>query len=236
MTQEEWLTSADPYAMLNFLGERVGGRKLRLFACACVRQVWANLLDEKSQRAVEVAERFADGQASAEELAGAAQQAEELTRGVGLRVIVSDPGWAASRGAAFAAAGSSSSGFVAAARVSAISAAPWAFDPDTGTRLHSGDPAARAAAWALQADLLRCVFGNPFQPVAVDRAWLEAHDGAVHSLAATIYEARRFDDLPILADALEDAGCTHEAIVSHCRAPVEHVRGCWVVDALLGWK
>jgi hypothetical protein len=79
--------------------------------------------------------------------------------------------------------------------------------------------------------IVRDIFGNPFRPVAVDRAWLTP---TVTSLAQAIYDDRAFDRLPILADALEDAGCTDHDILAHCRGGGEHVRGCRVVDLLLG--
>lgn len=83
-------------------------------------------------------------------------------------------------------------------------------------------------------DLTREMFGNPFQPVALDSSWLAWNDGAIRKMAQAIYDGRRFADLPILADALEDAGCADAAILAHCRTPGEHVRGCWVIDLLLG--
>jgi hypothetical protein len=94
--------------------------------------------------------------------------------------------------------------------------------------------AERKAEEGRQAALLRCIFGNPFRLAALDPAWLAWNDGCAPKLAAAIYDGRRFADLPILADALEDAGCCDAAILAHCRAPGEHVRGCWVVDLLTG--
>ena len=83
--------------------------------------------------------------------------------------------------------------------------------------------------------LLRDVFGNPFRPPPViDPSWFASNDSAIRKMAQSIYDARAFDRLPLLADALEDAGCTDADILSHCRTPGEHVRGCWVVDLLLG--
>jgi hypothetical protein len=79
--------------------------------------------------------------------------------------------------------------------------------------------------------LLRDVFGNPFRPVSLDRARLTSD---VVALARGIYDERAFDRMPILADALQDAGCTNEDVLAHCREPGEHVRGCWVVDLVLG--
>jgi hypothetical protein len=88
---------------------------------------------------------------------------------------------------------------------------------------------------AAQAALLRDILGPlPFRPVTVSPSWLSGNGGTVAKLAAAIYEERRFADLPILADALEDAGCTDAAVLAHCRGPGEHVRGCWAVDLLTG--
>jgi hypothetical protein len=73
--------------------------------------------------------------------------------------------------------------------------------------------------------------GNPFRPVCVNPTWLMA---IVVRLAEHIYQGRAFDQMPILADALEDAECDNNDILNHCRLPGEHVRGCWVVDLVLG--
>jgi len=82
-----------------------------------------------------------------------------------------------------------------------------------------------------QCHLLRDIFGNPFRPVTPDSTWLTSN---VTALAQAIYDERAFDRMPILADALEDAGCTNQEILAHCRGVGAHVRGCWVVDLLLG--
>jgi hypothetical protein len=94
----------------------------------------------------------------------------------------------------------------------------------------------RSGEWedVVQARLLRDVLGNPFRPVTIDPAWLRWHDGLLVSMARQMYDSRDFTDMPILADALEEAGCTAQEILSHCRSGGEHVRGCWVVDLLLG--
>jgi len=78
--------------------------------------------------------------------------------------------------------------------------------------------------------LLRDIFGNPFRPVSFDRVWRT--DTAV-TLAQAMYESRDFSAMPILADALQDAGCDNADILNHCRGPGPHVRGCWVVDLVL---
>jgi hypothetical protein len=87
-----------------------------------------------------------------------------------------------------------------------------------------------------QLHLFRDVFGNPFRPVTIQPAWLGWNEGTVVKMAQAIYDERAFDRMPILADALEEAGCTNQDILSHCRSGGEHVRGCWVVDLLLGKK
>jgi hypothetical protein len=81
------------------------------------------------------------------------------------------------------------------------------------------------------AALVREVFGNPFRPVQFCPSCLTSD---VLALAGTLYEERAFDRLPILADALEDAGCSDAIVLDHCRNPGLHVRGCWVVDKILG--
>jgi hypothetical protein len=96
--------------------------------------------------------------------------------------------------------------------------------------------ASREDISALQCRLFRDVIGNPFRPVALDPSWLHWKDRGVQRLARAIYEERRFHELPALGDALAQAECTNTAVLAHCREPGEHVRGCWVVDLLLGKK
>jgi hypothetical protein len=95
-------------------------------------------------------------------------------------------------------------------------------------------PLTHEAGHFWRANLLRDIFGNPFRPATLDPAWLRWNDDAIPKLAQAIYDERSFDRLPVLADALEDAGCTDAEILKHCRQPGPHVRGCWVVDLLLG--
>jgi hypothetical protein len=199
MEEAEWLRSTTPTHLLAGVRDRLSERKLRLFACAACRRLWPFLRDERSRRAVEVAERYADGLASAAELAAAAALA-----GLALR------DFPAGR-------------FGANAAQLAVRTAESAW------------PAAeRAAASAADADLLRDVCGNPFRPATLDPDWLVYHDGIVLRLARAIYDERLFQDLPILGDALEEAGCEDAALLAHCREPGLHARGCAVVDAILG--
>jgi hypothetical protein len=89
----------------------------------------------------------------------------------------------------------------------------------------------RAEHSGTQIALLRDIFGNPFRPAPVDPGWLT---GAVVSLARTMYDSRDFAAMPILADALQESGCDNADVLAHCRGDGPHVRGCWVVDLLLG--
>lgn len=85
--------------------------------------------------------------------------------------------------------------------------------------------------WKVQGDLFRDIFGNPFRPVTLDPEWLTS---TVTALARHMYDSLDFTAMPILADALEEVGCENADILSHCRGPGPHVRGCWVVDLVLG--
>ncbi len=83
--------------------------------------------------------------------------------------------------------------------------------------------------------IIRDIFGNPFQPQPeLETTWLSCNDGKIPKLAQSIYDERRFDEMPILADALEEAGCSNAEVLAHCRETEMHVRGCWVLDWLLG--
>jgi hypothetical protein len=208
MTENDWLHGGCLRDMLDYVEERATPRQLRLFACACCRRIWHLLSKDRGQRAVEVAERFADGQASARELAAA-------NRAVTPRPLPhrsGDP-------AAYAAS-------IADARYAANSTAYDACQAP-------GDPAERDAERAAQLTLARCIFGNPFRPApAVERSWLAWDGGRVARIASQIADTGRFEDMPILADALEDAGCTDAGLLAHCRT-AGHARGCWVLDLLL---
>ena len=84
----------------------------------------------------------------------------------------------------------------------------------------------------VSAKLVRDIFGNPFSPVVFDPEW---RTSTAVALAKQMYDARDFSAMPILADALQDAGCDNDDILNHCRdANGVHVRGCWIVDLVLG--
>jgi hypothetical protein len=96
---------------------------------------------------------------------------------------------------------------------------------------HSINLASRSGFPTALSNLLRCIAGNPFRPVVCEPPW---RTSAVVGLAEGIYADRAFDRLPILADALEEAGCDSADILAHCRGGGPHARGCWVVDLVLG--
>lgn len=238
MTEQKWLSCADPAPMLYSLrdNDKLSDRKLRLFACACCRWGWHLLIDPRSRRAVEVAERYADGLASTEELESAHEAARNAKwDSFGIEGIY-PPGFAAEMTTETECEAS-------AAAVAAVGSC-FPFPRRIGILRRLLSKAVREAqkaaqlklqtAWSHQAHLLRDVFGPLlFRPVAVEAAWLSWHDKLIASMAQQMYDARDFADMPVLADALEEAGCDNADILNHCRQPGEHVRGCWVVDLLL---
>jgi hypothetical protein len=221
MTEAEWLACASPGTMLQYLCDRRGAarrkngrRKLRLLACACCRRVWHKLTEERDRHIVLVAEDLADGLASAEEVDSARRRCLDRTEYI-----------------------------FPAIRVAIATTAPQPraavqevlFGVCAAVASHGvGYPERWKAEGKALAGVMREVFGNPFRVPAVKRAWLSWNDGAVRRLAQHVYDERAFDHLPVLADALEDAGCADGDILGHCRSGGEHVRGCWAVDLILG--
>ena len=203
-----WLSEASPRALLRYLQEHnlLSPRKDRLIACACCRLAWPLLTDERSRRAVEAAERFADGtRLSLEHFYQAARDVAEERCLWGVRM----DGY-----------GEASAAHDAIATV---------VEGDSPAYLVCRDPYVPGAA-----DIIRDIAGNPFRAVPFDPAWLTRNGGVVRTMAAAVYENRTFGDMPILADALEDAGCDSGDVLDHCRGGGEHQRGCWVLDLLLG--
>jgi hypothetical protein len=215
MTEADWLSCADPEPLLHFLCEgQVSERKLRLLACACCRRIWHRLTDPRSRQAVEVAERFADSQATPRELA----QARARAAGV-----VGELSWAAYWTANVKPSGPIQNVFAAALsppRHDVRNRIDWETELTTGARRQVG--------------LVHEVMGNPFRLRILEPGCLTWDSGLVRHLAEGIYQEQTFDHMGVLGDALEDAGCRDEAILDHCRQPGEHVRGCWVLDLILG--
>jgi len=210
MTEADWLGSTDLTAMVDFLREKASNRKLRLFVCACCRRIWRFFKDKRSRKAVEISERYADGKATDEELANAEGDAWDAAGGEGSGSKNEAAAWAASDIEAAVSCGPETAAFA------------------------NGRVKDAVREILAQCEVLRDIFGNPLCPTSIAPTWLSWKEATIPKLAQAIYDDRAFDRMPILADALEEAGCTNADILAHCRQPGEHVRGCWVVDLLLG--
>src|SRR5262245_42730426 len=183
-------------------------REWRLFTCACVRRLPRATVGSSGE-AIELAERFADGQATAHELASAR---------FGGRFQPGHAAWAVCWSPA-------ESDALMAQRAHAWVAGQLGridvFSPLLFRGEHDDE------------GLLAEIKGPPGKRPPLDPAWL-AHDGGeVVRLARSIYDGRSWELMPILGDALEEAGCGVRAILDHCRDQKDHVRGCWVLDAIL---
>jgi hypothetical protein len=228
ITEEEWFSPVN-YLWLISAAEKLpiartkaGRRKFRLLSCACGRLVWHHFQDEMHRELLELAERVAEDAATMEELQAAYREMRKVKEAQrGLRGIVGElvrgaTEKQASRGVRRA--------MSMASYLMAVDALPESRTPE---QLN-----AQAEIEELTlCDLLRDAFGNPFRPAAFDARW---RTPAVLSLAQAIYGGRSFADLPILADALIDAGCDSEDLLAHCRADGPHARGCWALDLVLG--
>jgi hypothetical protein len=217
-----WNTSTDPDRMLTAAADHLSDRKLLLFGCACARRVWARL-PELVRPAIPLIEAAAEvkgqrrrHQAIREAISGsvgtvAGWMIPILQSQLNLPDVVAN-----------------------AARL--LRYREWATDiaPDELDATEYLNPLLNFSPQRdhpQQAALLRCVAGYPLDPPAFDPAW-QTSDAV--SLAAGIYAEEAFDRLPILADALMDAGCSDDRLLSHLRSAGPHVRGCWVVDLVLG--
>ncbi len=233
MTEAEWLAGTDPQKLLEYLQDRASERKLRLFAVACCRQ-FDGLPDEETELAVNLAESFSDGLVSKEAVVTAQDSLYQLYRTVGpdQRYLVSYH--ACETRSPINAVG------VAEGVIRGQAAARY-FADTVKEEWHVIFSSVQKEQGLALTTILREIFGNLFRPASLHSAWLAWHDATLPKLAQAIYDER---DLPsghldttrmaILADALEDAGCTDETILSHCCGAGPHVRGCWVVDLLLG--
>jgi hypothetical protein len=205
-TEQHWLDSVDPEAMARLL-EAGDVRRWQSFACACCWRILP-MLDDRSRQAVAVAERDAAGLASAEEV----EEARHLAHTSLLAV------WRPGDDACF--------------EYAALAAQYALVHPQRAyvyAALATGG--GRAAERRVQADLLRDIFGNPFRTLRFDVSW---RTPTVLAIAEDIYHNDAFSEMPVLGDALEDAGCDDHDVLDHARHDRPHVRGCWLVEALLG--
>jgi hypothetical protein len=224
MTESDWATCREPQLMLDFLraSGRASARKLRLFFCACYRCVWPLLTGPGLQRGIEVAERYADGVGGEDEFQ-AALTALYFRGGRDAKAV-----YAALAGysAAWSLEAAADLAYAEAAR-EALARGRRSIPPDTKSGIRHS-----------QAALLRDIVGNSFRPFpAIDPALLTS---LVLTLAQAAYDERQVPEgtldparLAVLADALEEAGAGGP-VLDHLRGPGPHVRGCHVLDALLG--
>jgi hypothetical protein len=210
MTEAEWIECTDGNRMLRFLLQHPTGRKWRLFQCAWCRYVLADTLTyEPLLAAVETAERYTDRLVADDERQMVWEKMEKMAE----EAMAEQDFERAS--------------------VAADARDCVAVGSQQIVGLERKSPFQRPQ---YQCHLLRDIFGNPFRPVTVEQDWLASKDGLVPRLAKAIYDERAFEQMPELANALEEAGCNNEDLLGHCRQPGQHVRGCWVVDLLLGYK
>jgi hypothetical protein len=208
MTEVEWSACTDSIPMLEFLRGKASDRKLRLFACACCRDIWDLIPSEPSRTAVEASEEYADGQIQRKKLLQLRERARQKDSNLAE--------WAV----------------MAATRPQIATA--WLARLAVDARRRPGICRAYAPSHQLspeQCGHLRDLFGPLlFRSVILDPGWLNP---AVARVAQAIYAERRFQDMPVLADAFLDAGCDNEEVLAHCRSPDPHVKGCWLLDLLL---
>jgi hypothetical protein len=205
MTEAEWSRSRAPKQMILHVREAGSIRKLRLLACAFCRAIWDQLTDQRCRTAVEVAERYADGLATDAERTAVQERVETARVDDPLRVAV---------------------------RWTLTDPDPWMVGVAAEVCSYNSRSARPSSQLrGIHANLVRDIFGDPFRPVQLDPRW---RTSTVLTLAEGIYADRAFDRLPILADALMDAGCDNDQLLDHCRGAGPHVRGCWAIDLLLG--
>jgi hypothetical protein len=226
MTEAEWLAAEFWPPMLDHIRGRASTRRFLLLGVALCRRVWDRFPFADCGRLVEAVERLADHpDVNRDDLPAVRSEVDSLFEPLRDEYDRVDEDDTHSRGAYLA----------------AMACGHLWYDTDGTIESVAGAAATAAAgdtegpAWEAerraQAKLLHELFGNPFRPVAFDPRW---RSETVTALASAIYEERAFDRLPILADALEEAGCDHAEVLTHLRGPGPHVRGCWVLDGVLG--
>jgi len=226
MTEAEWLACEDPATMLdcfdpgpvrNLLTSSGHERRLLLFCVACCRAAQHNEPDF-SGSILTATERYVDGAGEAEEIIRSGHRYD------------SDlcPALRISQHFEFRRDRQPAS--VLSCAISVARLAGWSFGRGSRDQTRGGDEIERGMRE--QTDLLRDAFGNPFRPITFDPRW---RTSTAIAIAQVMYESRDYSAMPILADALQDAGCDNDDILNHCRdANGVHVRGCWVVDLVLG--
>jgi hypothetical protein len=244
MTEADWLNATTAAEVFAFACSHATERQYRLFLCGLARSVWHLVYYEGSRESVEVAERYVDGAATRGELRGAAWVAEIPTFGhdfdgtwrrfepdaIPARIlrlvelgVLSEVGPNALDEVVDE---------IALTHVS-VAACVAEYSSCDFTQNNAGNVArmVRRSPRLFPAQIIRCVLGNPHRHATLTAEW---RTEAVVALSRGMYESRDFAAMPVLADALDDAGCDHPDILDHCRSDGPHIRGCWVVDSVLG--
>jgi hypothetical protein len=226
MTEAEWLACADPQVMLAGLDSNGRERALRLLCSGCFQRAFHLLETEALRQAAEAFDLFTEGQIDEESFRSQAYATHPLKnyREEMFAGRIREDVWYAAYGVNKAMWPTIGGGFRKVLEFFALAAGS------------EGDKE-RAA----QTVHIRELFGNPFRPVTIEPSWLRWNGGTVAHLAQAAYNERTLPSgeldrgrLTVLADALEDAGCTVAALLDHLRGPGTHVRGCWAIDHLLG--
>jgi hypothetical protein len=254
-TRAEWeATTASPELIRPFLfhferqeAGKLTQRKLRLIACTAARCLWKQLPEQALQKAVEVGERFADGAATEKEREKASWAAFEVYNGLelaygideGIEMYSLPPRERAEAWRALSTVGLAFSCVKPELDFTTIAdtchTVPGLLLPVAkyrkGYSVEHGYQFGYDQVKDPLPPLVRDILGHPFAPVRFDKRW---RSETVKLLTDGIAAEGKFDRLPILADALEEAGCDDADILSHCRGPGPHVRGCWVADLIRG--
>ena len=228
-SEEEWQSWEYLYPLSSALDQnRVGDRKLRLLTAACVRRLQGRYYLGEQEWVVESLERQADASPSPAEVGSVAAALREVR--LRCTEVMGGQYWQASIDYPVEPVTDLWQNAWSTAEATIIAAGRQA-------RIAAGLPDERpeekhtATEERTQCELLRDIFGNPFRPVAFSPEW---RTSTATAIAQQMYDSRDFGAMPILADALQDAGCDNADILNHCRGPGPHVRGCWVVDLVLG--
>jgi hypothetical protein len=214
MDEAKWSACTNPFPMLESLSGKGSDRKMRLFAVACCSLLRAVHTDSRLRHALETAAQAADGLVKPGALRGVQRRLAQTANAVLRRELTS---------AVLASLESQAS---IAARLAAEEVLGVVMSTYPVNEWYERSNEVRTT----QRQFLLDIFGNPFRPVTLNLAHLTP---TVVAVAQAAYTDRAFDQLPILADALEDAGCTDAAILDHLRGPGPHVRGCFALDLIL---
>jgi len=208
MTEEEWSVETSVRRLIDARVGRVSPRKLRLFMAGWCRRPWEQYGHAVLPDVVEAVERFADGLDDIDQfIRNQALFTQRLVWSIPSELLLE----------------TNNRRLLGTVRRFCDAIGNLAFEPV---------PEWRKTEQCALAVLFRDVVGNPFRPASIDMMWSTS---TVTALAQQMYDSRDFSAMPILADALQDAGCDNDDILNHCRhANAIHVRGCWVIDLVLG--